>query len=640
MASEMQPPTTNVGLFAVADEPALPAASEPPAKKRKSGSGRKKDAVWDQTTVLSDKRVICNRCGALIHRYGVAKVERVRKHFERKCPGTREPTPTARGEEAVTIVTTETVGASESSDAAVLLGAGAGATTVAVTDASRHRTSSYGSKNGAFKRKFAYWLYATGQCFDNVENELLLGALRVLRGDVALPTKHELENELLDLEFTGSKNKVTKAITAKKCCLTIENWVDAGGCSVTTYGVVSEGAPYFLEAKTAATQQFSGELLVGEVEAVMAKEKKAEFYGIVTPTTSTLSKYTREKIMKKHPRCTFFYGCVCNALTLLLKDVTSVLPWLEKVQASVAELADVFHGNHKLQVLMSATDSNPPGGVPDSSSVCAVLDAVLKHEKGLYTVVARRDFVDASTPVEQEKLRRVQDFVLGESFVQDLINALAILRPLQQHLKHFQEDRPPLSQVFPYFVELLTVYSSMEWLSKKEKALITSCVSERFNAIYGDAHGVAYLLDPLYMGEALDERKKQEVESFIVRFCENEGHSVDIFSQLGMYKGMVAELKQGNPAYWQLVQSGAVSPHDFWMERRGQCPHLHQLAVAVFALPAASSSPSPSLAVQGFDVTSRFNRTLKPDQLQKLMHVYCNSRREDHESMLSIPQQL
>lgn len=634
MASE-QAPTTNVGLFAVADEPSLPPASEQPIKKRKTGSGRKKDAVWDLTTVLADKRVICNRCGALIHRYGVTKVERVRTHFERKCAGVRDHVPTVRGDESVVIM--ETTGASESSDSALL---GVGAMAPVDTSIPRHKISSYGNKNGAFKRKFAAWLYATGQSFENVENELLLSALRVLRGDVALPTKHELENELLDLEFTVSKNKVTKAITAKKCCLTVENWVNAGGCSVTTYGVVCEGVPYFLEAKTAATQEFSGELMVGEVEAVMAKEKKAEFYGIVTPTTSTLPKYTREKIMKKHPRCTFFYGCVCNALSLLLKDVTSVLPLLEKVQTSVTELADVFRGNLKLQVLMSDTETNLTREFPDSSSVCAVLEAVLKHEKELYSVVARRDFVEASTPAEQEKLKRVQDFVLGESFVQDVVNSLAILRPLQQHLKHFQEDRPPLSQVFPYFVELLAVYSSIEWLSKKEKALITSCVSERFNSIYGNSHGVAYLLDPLYLGDALDERKRQEVESFIVRFCEHEGHSVDILSQLEMFKRMVAELKQGNPAYWQLVQSGAVSPHDFWMERRGQCPHLHQLAVAVFALPASSASPSPSLAVQGFDVTSRFGSKLKPDQLQKLTHVYCNSRREDSDSLPSTPQLL
>uniref|UniRef100_A0AAV1VLK1 BED-type domain-containing protein n=1 Tax=Peronospora matthiolae TaxID=2874970 RepID=A0AAV1VLK1_9STRA len=604
------PPGTT---FVIADDPALPpAVSERPAKKYRN-AGRKRDPVWDFTTVFPDKRVVCNRCHALIHRYGVAKVERVRNHFERKCTGTQEQVKTLRDREETAAVREVTL--SSKQPKVTLSG------------------SSYGNKSGAFKRKFAYWLYATGQCFDDMENQLLLSALRVLRTDVTLPTKHELENELLDLEFTASKTKVTKALSGKKCCLTIEHRVDAGGASVTTYGAICEAASYYLESKTDDSQESRGELTAGEVEAVMAKEKKAEFYGIVTPAITTLSACTRERVQKKYPRCTFFHGCVSSALTLLLSDIKSVLPWLKTVQTAVAELAQVFHGNQKLQMLVSCSENSQTMEFPDSSSMCALLEALLKHEKVLYAIVARRDFADTSVSGEQEKCKRVQDFVLSETFVQDLMNSLAVLRPLQEQLRHFINDLPPLSQVFPCFVELLTVYSAIAWVSKKEKALITSCVTERFNAIYGDSHGVAYMLDPLYLGQFLDEQKKRNVESFIVRFCENEGHAVDILTQLAKYKAMVCELKENNQAYWQLLQSGALSPHDFWMERRVQFPYLHQLAVAVFALPASTTSRSSSFGEKGFMVHSRYHRKLSPDQLQKLAHVYCNSERGESEPL-------
>ncbi|KAL4152018.1 hypothetical protein PRNP1_008953 [Phytophthora ramorum] len=618
-------------LFEVADEPALPAASGPlgPAAKKRRGSGRKRDPVWELTTVFSDKRVVCNRCNALIHRYGIAKVERVRNHFERRCPKVHEQMATSSRADGAGR-TTETIDTETVELPAPV--------PIETSNRQHKGSGSYGNKSGAFKRKFAHWLYATGKPFEDAENELLLSALKVLRGDVSLPTRHELENELLELEYAASKNKVSKAIGGKKCCLTVENRVDDGGCDVTTYAAICDGVQYYLESKTAA-QDVNGELMADDVEAVMAKEKKAEFYGIVVPTAAALSKYTRERIQKKHPRCSFFHGCVSHALTLLLDDVTSILPWLERVQASVVELASAFHENRKLQVLLSAGENTPAAEFPVSSSVCASLEDVLKHEKELYTIVARRDFVDASTPAEHEKLKRVQDFVLDETFVQDLVNSLAILRPLQQHLKHFQEDRPPLSQVFPHFVELLTVYSSMEWVTKKEKALITSCVTERFNAIYGESHGVAYMLDPLYLGEALDARKKKEVEMFIVRFCEHEGHNVDILAQLEKYKALVTELRNSNEAYWQLLQSGAVTPSDFWVERR-QFPHLQQLALAVCTLPASSISPSPSFGAQSVEVHSRFNRALSPDKLQKLSHVYCNSKRDGGSDPLSAGSQL
>ncbi|KAK1948120.1 hypothetical protein P3T76_000410 [Phytophthora citrophthora] len=608
----MQTPTTNVGLFAGTDDPALPspssAASEPPSKKRR-GSGRKRDPVWDYTTVCADKRVLCNRCGKLIHRYGVAKVERVRAHFERRCPGAHTQATSSPLEDTDGMETGETQSLAQESKLKV-------------------QGSNYGSKSGTFKRKFAYWLYATGQPFEDAGNELLLSALRVLRSDATLPTTQELENELLDLEFVASKSKVAKALIGKKCCLTVEHWMDAEGCGVSTYGAYCEGASYFLESRFTLLQESCGELKADELEDVLTREKKTDLYGIVTPTTAALPKHVRDRIEKKHPRCRFFHGCVCNALSLLLEDVSSILPWLEKVQTSVADLIEVFHGNEKLQTLVLAGETTKTAEFPDSSSMCSSLEDLLKHEKVLYTVVALRNFGDTSAlskQERQEKLRRVQDFVLGETFLQDLVNAVAILRPLQQHLKHFQEDQPPLSQVFPCFVELLTVFSSMDWVSKKEKALITSCVTERFNAIYGDSHGVAYTLDPLHLGEALDDGKRLGAENAIVRFCELEGHDVDILLQLQTFKAMVGELKEANPAYWQLVQSGAMSPRDFWTERRGQFPYLHQVADAVFGLPASSATTSPSFGSQSLTVHSRFNRKLAPTQLEKLVHVYCNS---------------
>ncbi|RLN89997.1 hypothetical protein BBJ28_00026630, partial [Nothophytophthora sp. Chile5] len=303
-------------------------------------------------------------------------------------------------------------------------------------------------------------------------------------------------------------------------------------------------------------------------------------------------------------------------------------PWLEKVRLSVAELAKVFYGNHKLQSQLRNNQESGHYAVtefPDSSSVCASLQSVLDREKELYPIVARRDFVDANSPAEQEKLRRVQDFVLSDSFVQDLSNALLILRPLQQHLQHFQSERTPISQVYPYFMDLLRVYSSMEWVNKKEKALLTSCVMERLNAIYGDSHGVAYMLDPLYLGEALDAGKKREVERFIARYCEREEEDVDILAHLAEYKEMVADLKENDPEYWKAVESGAVRPYEFWVERQ-QFSLLQELALAAFALPASCSSPTQAFGPQGDLTHSRFGDTLSPEKLQELTHVFCNAK--------------
>lgn len=617
---------------AVAVEAAAEAAGlEPPRKKRKGG--RRRDEIWKETTVCADKTVLCNRCHAVIHRYGTTKVERVRAHFANKCLHSK------RGKHGGG----PAVGA-----------AGSGATATVAGDGKARKTD-YVSKNGLFKRKFAHWLYATGQLFDDVESGgFLLGALRVLRADAVLPSRAELENELLELEFNASLAKVHKALNGQPCCLTVESWADATGKTVKTFGAVRDGASYYLESTPtddgadsggsgavslssgasgtiAVAADGGGELAFEVVEAVLSKHKKGVFQGVVTPTTAVLSRGTRDKLQKKHPQCVFFHGCVCHALRLLMSDMTSVLPWLEAVSASVLELVRVFHGHHKLQHQLRSL--RPSDGeatlLPASSSLCASLESVLTLEKELYTVVARRDFVESSSPPEQAKLKRVQDFVLGETFVQDLVNALAILRPLQQHLTHFERARASVSQVLPYFVELLDVYAGMEWVNKKDKALITSCVNERLNAIYGDTHGVAYLLDPLYLGANLDAVKLRDAEAFIARYCrsqtKNRDADVDVLAQFAKYREMVAELKECNAGYWELLTSGAVRPSDFWGERR-QFPQLQQLALAVFDLPVASTSPSVSFGAHGLLVHARFHTALPADKVQKLAHVYCNAK--------------
>lgn len=657
MASDQQ-------AFALPPDPAAAAAAdgEPGVRKKRKG-GRRRDEIWKETTVCDDKTVVCNRCHAVIHRYGTTKVERVRAHFENKCLYSKKPKLAA---------SVGSAGASSVRPSGHAPASGipvATAELVSTTPSAmigKPRKPDYGTKNGVFKRRFAHWMYATGQPFENVDNELLLSALRVLRNDAVAPTREELENELLDLEHNTSLSKVHKVLAGKKCYLTIENWVDATGSGNTSFGVVSEGAPYYLESVPSSPSDATNsatitgaigsngissgsvagvghneEIALETIEAVLARNKKSVFCGVVAPTTASLSKATREKLQKKHPQCVFFYGCVCHAMRSLMSDMASVLPWLGAATTSVVEIVKVLHANHKLQSqlrVLQASDNEAQTAtplLPVAGSLCESLESVLGLEKQFYALVARRDFVESSSsPEEQNKLKRIQDFVLSESFVQDLTNSLAILLPLQQRLTQFETTRVPLSQVYSSFVDLLNTFASMELVNKKEKALITSCVNDRLNAIYSEAHGVAYLLDPLHLGANLDAAKKREAEAFIVQYCREHLQSlpqaqqhrdVDVLAQLEKYKEMVAELKACNETYWDLLVSGTVHPTDFWVERR-QFPQLQQLAWAIFDLPVASTAPNVAFGSMAHHVHSRFHTTLATDRLRKLTHVYCNSK--------------
>lgn len=650
-ANAADPTNPTVAAAALPDALAVTAVTAAAPERKKRKGGRRRDEIWKETTVCEDKAVVCNHCHAVIHRYGTTKVERVRAHFENKCLSAKKPRLAASG---------AVPGSRPGSGAAAVAGAALVLPSAELVPAStptalalgKPRKPDYGSKTGVFKRRFAHWMYATGQPFENAESELLLGALRVLRADAAPPTREELENELLDLEHSASLAKVHRALAGKKGYLTIEHWVDATGGGNTSFGVVADGAPLFLESVAASASDVGSGIAVGgaglgeevaleTVEAVLARTKKSVFGGIVSPTTASLAKGTREKLQRKHPQCVFFYGCVCHALRLLMGDMASVLPWLGAATASVAEIVEVFHASHKLQSQLRALQAAELDAqlasplLPAGGSLCESLESVRSLEKQFYALVARRDFVESSaSPEEQNKLKRIQDFVLSESFVQDLTNSLAVLLPLQHRLTQFETTRAPLSQVYASFADLLGTYASMELVTKKEKALITSCVNDRLDAIYSEVHGVAYLLDPLHLGVDLDAVKKREAEAFIVQYCREhlqalpsaqQQRDVDVLAQLDKYKEMVAELKACNATYWGMLAAGTVHPTDFWVERR-QFPQLQQLAWAIFDLPAASTAPNVAFGALAHQVHARFHSVLAADKLRKLTHVYCNAK--------------
>uniref|UniRef100_K3WBC0 Uncharacterized protein n=1 Tax=Globisporangium ultimum (strain ATCC 200006 / CBS 805.95 / DAOM BR144) TaxID=431595 RepID=K3WBC0_GLOUD len=608
-ASSSPPPSS----VAVATAELVVQHQNAPPPKRKGG--RAKDAIWNETTIMEDKTVVCNHCSAVIHKYGCAKVERVRAHFQNRC--LQSANYQNRNVHAAAVKKQKTAHSPSNGNSDAVNRRGAESVGVA--------------KVGLFKRKFTQWVYATGQAFDDMENEFLVNALCTLRPDVPLPSRDELENELLELECNATQAKVNKALSGNACILAIEHWTNASGVVHTNYVALCDNTPYLLECTTSSqTQDAAAEIPVEELEAVLAKHKKCAFYAIVTTEKAMLSNATCERIQKKYLQCVFYYGCVRHALRLLVNDITATLPWLEKTRDSVTELLRVVQGSYKLQLQVPGlprigADGNL-GSLLSYEQVFDALEAILSSEKELYAVVSRRDFVEASrSPVEKEQRKRIQDFVLGETFVNDVNNALKLVRPLQQQLLRVESDRSAtLSQVYHCFVELLDTYVSMEWVSKKDKALISSCVKERFHSIYGDAHGVAYMLDPLYLGEHLDAAKKSEVEAFITLYC-NGLEPEKILTQLEKYKAMVHELKECNSTYWKMLESGEVRTFDFWIERR-QFPQLQQLAWAVFSLPNASTTPSKSFSAQCQLIHSKFQTKLSAEKLQRLTQVNCNAK--------------
>lgn len=638
-------------LDAVAVATATPAGTtataetQPPLRRK---GGRAKDAIWDETTILADKSVVCNHCHAVIHRYGCSKVERVRAHFELRClvyrgvdgSDSSNLTRPAASKKHKTERDGDSSNSSSVSASSSLLRPTPASTTAATAAANKStaavraaRRASHLAKVTAFKRSIAQWIYATAQPFDTVEHDLFVRALRLLRADMPLPNPVELAGALLELEATGSSANVRAQLAGKACCLAVEHWRDATGAHHVNYAAVSPAASYLLASSTVSSAAATLELSVEMFERVLAPCDRSAFRAIATPECAMLTPATRARVQSMAPQCTFFYGCVYHALELLVADLAAVLPWLEPTLTDVRELMQTIAAEPTLQrqfpdlarlARASVGNSNPHSRRRvDVHATVAWLSAIVASESALDTAVARRDFVDAESLAARQTRQRVQDFVLSETFRDDLVRATRVLVPVQQQLERF-ESPATLAHAYRCFLDLQEAYSAMDCVSRKEKALLASCITERLAAIYSDAHGVAYVLDPLFLGADMDAATRQATERFIASYCRDMALE-PVQDELAAYAARVCELQMSDAAYWATLERDDVRTFDFWSTRR-ECPLLlQQLAYAVFSLPPTTTAPPRAFRATCEQLHARFRETLSDQKLEQLTLVHCNA---------------
>ncbi|KAH6595817.1 hypothetical protein BASA50_005544 [Batrachochytrium salamandrivorans] len=89
------------------------------------------------------------------------------------------------------------------------------------------------------------------------------------------------------------------------------------------------------------------------------------------------------------------------------------------------------------------------------------------------------------------------------SFVELLDKAIMILNPVDTAIVVFQSDSGAhVSQIYQSFANTMKEqYKMMSCLSDAERFYLLQLLQSRLDFLYGDAIGIAYLLDPRFVGE-------------------------------------------------------------------------------------------------------------------------------------------
>jgi hypothetical protein len=84
----------------------------------------------------------------------------------------------------------------------------------------------------------------------------------------------------------------------------------------------------------------------------------------------------------------------------------------------------------------------------------------------------------------------------------------------------FQSDAVLCSNVYKAFLD---IEEKMRNISSGKKEYLVKLVKDKFDPMYGDAHGVCYLLDPRYLGDDMTWSLHNLIENFIYNFPKTDG---------------------------------------------------------------------------------------------------------------------
>ncbi len=139
-------------------------------------------------------------------------------------------------------------------------------------------------------------------------------------------------------------------------------------------------------------------------------------------------------------------------------------------------------------------------------------------ERILHSVVSARDFIKGTATQKAER-SRIKDIITIDNFVVLLEKSLAILTPIDALIVKYQSDSVPISEVWPDFIALPAQFLELQSdgrASNEEVNYLIKLSESRFKFMYGKAHGLAFLLDPRFIGEDLDITIRAELETILI----------------------------------------------------------------------------------------------------------------------------
>ena len=463
--------------------------------------------------------------------------------------------------------------------------------------------------------------YCTGTSFVRIEDRHLLCSIQMTRPGARLPSRKQLADDgsggLLTMCYQNVKEEVNKMLSVKNryISITSDAWSSILNEPIINYMAVSPNNSLFLEAVHTEEQSHDADWLTSDLIRVM-DNLGDNVVGAITDNTST-NKKVWTKLEEKYPD-RFFHGCVSHGLNLPVKDILAATKKqpagggpaqypvgypFEDLLLFVIDCKEVvsFYRNHHVPRanLKKALKSEKLNGlVKTAPTRWGTMQACFKSLRAadaiLNGLVSQQDFVSGNAK-QKEKRAAVKAIITDPGFITKLAECIKILHgPIDMFIVMFQSDAAPCSEVYRAFPDLEDKMIKLPNMDEDKKTYLVELVKKRFEFMYGDAHGVGYLLDPRYLGDKMSRNIRKEIEYFIFNFPTADGTtSTARKDQLAQeYTAFridaIGDRKQDSFRFKMIGKSKSVL--QWWIADGTDWPLLQNLAIRVFSMAASAAA--------------------------------------------------
>lgn len=554
--------------------------------------GRPRADVWSLFTKNETPQrlvaCVCRHCGELVsHR---KKSERAKGHLAKKCAPFRELMLSIADEaerpdwfNQMSVM----VRKRGSDDPTVRSDGGHGSSSSGPPTKRAKAADSRLNVQEKIVEHLAIHFYVTGTPFERIEDEFLRRAFCVGRPHVELPSRQQLAGTLLDKCYNKIKVLVESDKSSSHAGSQNSTLLDGDGDNVVV---------------TACVQ------LIKDIFAPTAGQKKQD------KSASPASEASA-----------FAY------LATFVQDCSTLVSFFTEGDAQMKSKLEREQQDLGVEPLVPF---NPRRQRHFGTNLKPCLDTIKRSEDLIYDIVNGQDFVGefANLSLKQkviEQRQRVLEIVTGSNFLEYLDKSLEILNPIYATMATVMDGPPaaadnqdtslapasvPVSSGYHSFcVTLKGELAKLLCLTPAEHASLSTLVAKELTGLSSSNAGMAYLLDPRFLGEVMsgDERDRAEDQlfDFFHRASKEENDETedddDDNSADGGATSLAAEaeldrkreqlfreytafviksntLKQQGGFRFQMLVKGTKTIQQYWLMDCKQFPLLQEVALIVF----------------------------------------------------------